>query len=83
MNGYSFPIGWKHCILKRKEGEDMKTYKLTAYEKDGTLFVDESFQAATDEEAKALGQQKVEDLQLEDRTHRLASPLGKLLLFHT
>lgn len=60
----------------------MRTYKLTAYEKNGTLITDESFTAETDEAAKVIGRAMIEKQNLSDQTHRLASPAGKLLLFH-
>lgn len=61
----------------------MKTYKLTAYEKNGSLITEETFSAETDDAAKEQGNQLLAEKDLLDRTHRLASPLGKLLLFHT
>ncbi|MEK4026035.1 YhzD family protein [Mammaliicoccus sciuri] len=60
----------------------MKTYKLTAYEKNGTLITEESFTAENDEAAKEQGRQLLTEKDLSERTHRLASPRGKLLLFH-
>ncbi|MCG3088680.1 YhzD family protein [Sporosarcina cyprini] len=61
----------------------MRTYKLTAYEKNGELLTEETFTAATDEEAKEKGRVLLEEKSLAEKTHRLASPAGKLLLFHT
>ncbi|GKV57083.1 hypothetical protein NCCP2222_30300 [Sporosarcina sp. NCCP-2222] len=61
----------------------MRTYKLTAYEKNGELLTEETFTAATDEEAKKKGRVMLEEKSLAEKTHRLASPAGKLLLFHT
>ncbi|ARK21029.1 hypothetical protein CSV69_14105 [Sporosarcina sp. P26b] len=61
----------------------MKTYKLTAYEKNGSLITEETFSAESDDAAKEQGNQMLIEKDLLDRTHRLASPLGKLLLFHT
>ncbi len=60
----------------------MRTYKLTAYEKTGKVIVDEGFTAETDEAAKVIGQAMLEEQNLVEQTHRLASPAGKLLLFH-
>ena len=60
----------------------MRTYKLTAYEKTGKLLVEETFTAETDGAAKVIGQEMIEKQNLVDQTHRLASPAGKLLLFH-
>ncbi|PLR80954.1 hypothetical protein CVD25_22375 [Bacillus canaveralius] len=60
----------------------MKTYKLTAFEKDGEKILDEAFQASNDDEAKAAGEKMLEDKNLLDKTHRCTSPSGKLVLFH-
>lgn len=60
----------------------VRTYKLTAYEKTGKMIADETFTAETDEAAKVIGQSLLEKENLIDQTHRLASPAGKLLLFH-
>ncbi|MGD7045194.1 YhzD family protein [Jeotgalibacillus proteolyticus] len=61
----------------------MDVYKLTAFDEKGTLLFEDSFQAEKDEDAKEIGKQKFEEKGLSDRTHRLVSPRGKLLLFHT
>jgi len=61
----------------------VKTYKLTAYENKGKLIIEETFTAETDEEAKEKGNVMLEEKDLLEQTHRLASPLGKLLLFHS
>lgn len=61
----------------------MKTYKLTAFEKDGTLITEETFTAENDDAAKERGGEILTEKDLHERTHRLASPLGKLLLFHS
>ncbi|PLR86663.1 MULTISPECIES: YhzD family protein [Bacillus] len=60
----------------------MKTYKLTAFEKDGEKILDEAFHANNDDEAKAVGEKMLEDKNLLDKTHRCTSPSGKLVLFH-
>lgn len=61
----------------------MRTYKLTAFEKKGKQILDETFTAETDEEARDKGQIILEEKELINQTHRLASPAGKLLLFHS
>lgn len=61
---------------------NLKTYKLTAYEKSGTLITEETFTAETDDAAKEKGHGLLEEKNLLEHTHRLASPTGKLLLFH-
>lgn len=61
----------------------LKSYKLTAYEKNGELMIDETFAAASDEEAKEKGQALIEEKNLVEQTHRVTSPAGKLLLFHS
>jgi hypothetical protein len=61
----------------------VRTYKLTAYEPTGKLITEETFTAETDEIAKEKGHTLLEEKNLLERTHRLASPAGKLLLFHS
>jgi hypothetical protein len=61
----------------------MRTYKLTAFEPTGELITEETFTAETDDAAKEKGQAMLEEKNLLDKTHRLASPAGKLLLFHS
>ena len=61
----------------------VRTYKLTAYEPTGKLITEETFIAETDDAAKVQGQALLEEKDLLEKTHRLASPAGKLLLFHT
>ncbi len=61
----------------------MKVYKLTAYEKTGKLIEEETFSAENDDEAKRKGLALLEEKALTEKTHRLASPAGKLLLFHS
>lgn len=61
----------------------MKVYKLTAYEKKGEVIIDETVEATNDDEAKEKGQAILEEKELLETTHRLASPTGKLLLFHS
>ena len=61
----------------------MKTYKLTAFEQTGKLLAEETFTASNDDEAKDKGKAFLEEKDLLDRTHRVVSPDGKLLLFHS
>lgn len=61
----------------------MRTYKLTVFEKTGKQLLDETFTAETDEEARGKGQAMLEEKEMIKLTHRLASPAGKLLLFHS
>lgn len=61
----------------------VRTYKLTAFEPTGALITEETFTAETDEAAKEKGQVMLEEKNLLTKTHRLASPAGKLLLFHS
>ncbi|MHA6260717.1 YhzD family protein [Sporosarcina sp. CAU 1771] len=61
----------------------MRSYKLTAFENTGKVLIEETFTAATDDEAKVKGQAMLEEKDLIEQTHRLASPTGKLLLFHS
>lgn len=61
----------------------MKVYKLTAYDAKGNVLMDDSLEATNDEEAKEKGQVILEEKELLEKTHRLASPTGKLVLFHS
>ncbi|MEH7116368.1 YhzD family protein [Neobacillus vireti] len=61
----------------------MKTYKLTAFEANGEKLLDESLLAENDDAAKKQGEQLLQEKQLQEKTHRLTSPNGKLLLFHS
>ncbi|WP_053368774.1 YhzD family protein [Bacillus sp. FJAT-27245] len=61
----------------------MKTYKLTAFERDGEKLLDETFQAENDNAAKEIGRKALEDKGLMEKSHRCTSPAGKLLLFHS
>ncbi|MDQ0214744.1 hypothetical protein J2S13_001141 [Oikeobacillus pervagus] len=60
----------------------MKTYKLTAFEKNGEKILDEVLEANNDNEAKVKGEQILAEKGLLEKTHRCTSPAGKLLLFH-
>lgn len=61
----------------------MRTYKLTAFEQTGKMIMEETFTAENDEQARDKGRELLQEKGLEDQTHRLASPAGKLLLFHS
>lgn len=72
MNLYSFQRG---LIF-------LKSYKFTAFEKTGKLIVEETWEFASDEEAKAKGQDLIDEKDFTDQTHRLVNNAGKLILFH-
>ncbi|PLR67459.1 MULTISPECIES: YhzD family protein [Bacillaceae] len=59
----------------------MGVYYLTAFNKDGEKLMDESFEAANDQEAKKVGEQKLEEKNYLKKTHRCTSESGKLILF--
>lgn len=60
----------------------MKTYTLTVFAKSGEKLLDENFSAANDQEAKSIGQSKLEEKGYTEHTHRCVSPDAKLILFH-
>jgi len=60
----------------------MNTYALTAYEKNGKKILDETISASNDSEAKQRGEARLAELNMQEKTHRLTSPKGQLLLFH-
>lgn len=55
---------------------------LTAFDPKGERLLNEAFEAANDDEAKAYGERLLSEKELIETTHRCTSPLGKLLLFH-
>lgn len=59
----------------------MGLYVLTVFEKDGSKALDESFEAATEKEAKAKGESILQEKGLYEKTHRCTSSAGKLVLF--
>ncbi|AIY77275.1 hypothetical protein CN272_01980 [Bacillus anthracis] len=59
----------------------MGVYVLTVFEKDGSKALDESFEAATEKEAKAKGESILHEKGLYEKTHRCTSSAGKLVLF--
>ncbi|BDG48532.1 MULTISPECIES: YhzD family protein [Parageobacillus] len=60
----------------------MPTYTLTAFDKSGEKLLDETFEAANDEEAKKISEQKLREHNCYDKTHRCVTSSGKLILFH-
>lgn len=61
----------------------MRTYKLTIFEPNGEKIVDMSFEAKDDQEAKTIGEKLLTEHQALEKTHRVVSPEGKLILFHS
>lgn len=60
----------------------MPLFTLTAFDKNGEKLLDETFEAANEEEAKKIGEQKLREHGCYDKTHRCTTPSGKLILFH-
>ena len=60
----------------------MKTFTLTVFDPSGEKLLDESFEAENNEEAKIIGQNRLEDEGYSEHTHRCVSPEAKLVLFH-
>ncbi len=60
----------------------MAMYALTVYEKDGSKLLDEQFEAPDDQQARFVGESKLVDLGLSEKTSRVTSPAGKLVSFH-
>ena len=58
----------------------MGVYVLTVFEKDGSKALDESFEAATEKEAKTKGESLLREKDCM-KTHRCTSSAGKLVLF--
>lgn len=60
----------------------MKTYALTVFDKSGEKLLDESFEAANNDEAKKVGESRLTEEGYSEHTHRCVSPDAKLVLFH-
>lgn len=60
----------------------MQNYRFTAFEKTGETLFDELWTFENDDKAKYEGQKQVEEKGVAEKTHRLVSPTGKLILFH-
>ena len=60
----------------------MRSYALTVFEPTGEKLLDESFNAATDEDAKKIGAEHLAKEGYTEHTHRCVSPEAKLVLFH-
>ncbi len=63
-------------------GIKVAEYALTVYAKDGENLLDETFAADNDEEAKSLGQKRLDEEGYTEHTHRCVSPDARLVLFH-
>jgi len=61
---------------------EMTNYRFTAFEKTGETLFDEVWTFENDEIAKVEGQKIIEEKGLQEKTHRLVNPTGKLILFH-
>ncbi|WP_209122778.1 YhzD family protein [Alkalihalobacillus sp. BA299] len=59
----------------------MADYYLTVFNQSGEQLLNETIQAASDEEAKRIGEQKLAEANYSAHPHRLTRA-GKLLLFH-
>ncbi|MFJ8263468.1 YhzD family protein [Rummeliibacillus sp. NPDC094406] len=60
----------------------MQTFRFTAFEKSGEIIRDEAWEFSDEATAKSQGAEKIEQLGLSEKTHRLVNPSGKLILFH-
>ena len=71
-----------NVIIMIKRVVEMTNYRFTAFEKTGETLFDEVWTFDNDEIAKMEGQKIIEEKGLQEKTHRLVNPTGKLLLFH-
>ncbi|GGA73312.1 YhzD family protein [Ornithinibacillus halotolerans] len=60
----------------------MRTYALTVFNKTGEKLLDETFKAENDQDAKKIGEERLEKEGYLEHTHRCVSPEAKLILFH-
>ncbi len=59
----------------------MKIYKLTCFEATGEKIIDEAIEAKNDMEAKNKAEFLLNEKEINNKTHRLVSPDGNLILF--
>lgn len=59
----------------------MNIYRLTAFEANGEKIIDEAIEAKEEVEAKNKAEILLSEKQANEKTHRLVSPDGKLILF--
>lgn len=60
----------------------MQTFRFTAFKKSGEIIKDEAWEFSDEKTAKTQGAEKIEELGLAEKTHRLVNSSGKLILFH-
>ncbi|MGJ9459310.1 YhzD family protein [Oceanobacillus sp. CF4.6] len=60
----------------------MRTYALTVFESSGEKLLDESFTASTDDDAKKIGTDLLNEKGYTEHTHRCVNQEAKLVLFH-
>ncbi|WP_270182423.1 YhzD family protein [Alkalihalobacillus sp. CinArs1] len=58
----------------------MEKYIITAFEKDGTTILDDSFEAQNDKDAKKIGQEILNEKGFESKPARVVSSTGKLIV---
>lgn len=61
----------------------MAVFRFTAFKATGEIIKDEDWTFENDVDAKALGKEKIQELELSEATHRLVNTQGKLILFHS
>lgn len=60
----------------------MTDYTLTVFSKKGEKLLDETFSAESDADAKKIGQERLEEENYSEHTHRCVAPNARLILFH-
>ena len=60
----------------------MKNYVLTVFSKKGEKLLDETFTADNDDDAKTVGEKRLEDEGYSEQTHRCVTEDARLILFH-
>ncbi|WP_085522017.1 YhzD family protein [Tuberibacillus sp. Marseille-P3662] len=60
----------------------MSQYMLTVFDPSGETLLNEMLEASSENEAKQLGDKRLQEKQFGQHTHRLTSSDGKLVLFH-
>lgn len=60
----------------------MEQYRFTAFENTGETLFNEVWEFESDEEAKLKGKRFIEEKGVTEKTHRLITRSGKILIYH-
>ncbi|WP_066174224.1 YhzD family protein [Bacillus marinisedimentorum] len=61
----------------------MKTYTLTVFDDSGEKLLEETYEAPNDNDAKQIGENRIEDEGYDKRNYRVTSSAGELVAFNS